>query len=200
MNARLFKKAGVSFFHRHEVLRYMQKHMLMKTRIFTIAILISVATVASAQVRVGPYLGYGEELNRWGIGALAEVMLSERVAVSPNFTVYFPKNFDNNPRRSGWELNANMNYYVVNGDVGYLYGLAGLNYTTVRTRTSTPTADVVDNDGNLGFNFGIGTMVGVNDFFYPFAEAKYTAGGYSQISLFFGIKFQLGGGSLDYDY
>lgn len=160
----------------------------------------SAITTSLAQVRVGPFLAYGEGINLWGIGAYAELLFNDRVSLSPQFTQYFPENFDNNPRLSGWELNANMNYYVVRGDIGYVYGLAGLNYTTIRTRISTPIADNVDNDGNLGFNFGIGAMARVNDFLFPFAEGKYTAGGYSQAGLIFGVRFQLGAGTLEDDY
>ena len=172
----------------------------MKKIIFTLLIPFCLTTASLAQIRVGPFLGYGEGLNRWGIGAYTEIAFNERMSVSPQFIQYFPKNFDSNPRRSGWELNADANYYVVSGDVGYLYGLAGLNYTNIRTRTSTPASDVVDNDGNFGFNFGIGSMVNVKDLFYPFAEGKYTAGSYSQASLIFGVKFQLGGRSLEDDF
>ena len=172
----------------------------MRKIIYTLFITVFVITASHAQIRVGPYFGYGEGLNLWGIGAYAELSLNDRVSISPFFTQYFPENFNNNPRRSAWELNGNVNYYVIRGYVGYLYGLAGLSYTNIRTRTSTPTADEVDNNGNLGFNFGLGTMVNVNDSLYPFAEGKYTAGGYSQVSLIFGIKFQLGRRALRDDY
>lgn len=172
----------------------------MKTTILTSLILFFVATTSLAQIRLAPFLGYGEGLNRWGIGAYAEIALNDRVSISPAFTQYFPKNFDSNPRRSGWELNGDVNYYVINGDIGYLYALAGLNYTNVRTRTSTPANDIIDNDGNFGFNFGIGSMAHVTDLIYPFAEAKYTAGGYSQATLIFGVKFELGKRGIDYDY
>jgi len=172
----------------------------MRRTIFTLILLYSAVTASLAQVRVAPFLAYGEGINLWGIGAYAEVLFNDRVSFSPQFTLYFPENFDNNPRHSGWELNANMNYYVIRGDIGYLYGLEGLNFTTIRTRISTPVEDDVDNDGNLGFNFGIGTMVRVNDYLLPFVEGKYTAGSYSQATLIFGVKFQVGSGDLDYDY
>jgi opacity protein-like surface antigen len=172
----------------------------MKKIISTLLISFCLATASLAQIRIGPFLGYGERLNRWGIGAYTEIHFNEKISVSPQFIQYFPKNFDSNPRRSGWELNANVSYYVITGDVAYLYGLAGLSYTNIRTRTSTPASDVIDNDGNAGLNIGIGTMVKINDFLYPFAEGKYTVGTYSQASLMFGVKFQLGEGSIEDDF
>lgn len=172
----------------------------MRYLFLTLLIPLFVTTASQAQIRIGPYLAYGEGLNLWGIGAYSEFSLNDRMSISPAFTQYFPESFDNNPRHSAWELNANVNYYVIRGYVGYLYGLAGLNYTNVKVRISTPTADEVDNNGNVGFNFGLGTMVNINDVLYPFAEGKYTAGGYSQATLIFGVKFQLGQRGLRDDY
>lgn len=168
--------------------------------IFTMMVLLTLALPTQAQIRVAPFLAYGDQLGLWGLGAYSEIMLNEKMSISPSFTQYFPKNLDNVPRRSAWELNANLNYYVINGEVGYLYGLAGLNYTHMRLRTTTAFADEVDNDNNVGLNVGLGTMVRISDLLLPFAEAKYTAGGYSELSVMIGVKFDLGGDSLEDDY
>ncbi|MGC1244295.1 MAG: hypothetical protein WA874_22080 [Chryseosolibacter sp.] len=172
----------------------------MKKLIFTILIPLVFQAATIAQVRVGPFLGYGSELGLWGLGAYSEISLNDRISISPVFTQYFPEDFNNIPRRSVWELNTNLNYYVIRGEVGYLYGLAGVNYTHFKIRTRTATLDVIEKDGNVGLNLGAGTMVRINDLILPFAEAKYTAGGYSQFTLIFGVKFQLGDDNLDEDY
>ena len=172
----------------------------MKKIICTLFITSLIATASLSQVRVGPFLAYGDRLGLWGLGAYSEILLNDRVSISPVFTQYFPENFDNIPRKTVWEVNGNVNYYVIRGEVGYLYGLAGLNFTNIKIRTTTATTDEVENDGNLGVNFGLGTMVRINDLILPFAEGKYTAGGYSQFSLIFGVKFHLGDGSLEEDY
>ncbi len=172
----------------------------MGKRIFTTVFSLVLILSAHAQVRVAPFLAYGDELGLWGLGAYAEMVVNDRVSISTNFTQYFPEDFDNLPRRTVWELNANVNYYVIRGDVGYLYGLAGANFTNIRIRTRTAMADEVDTDGNVGLNVGIGTMVRINDLLLPFVEAKYTVGGYSQLGVIFGVKFQLGEGTLSEDY
>lgn len=174
----------------------------MKKIISAILLTLSLFTASEAQVRVGPFLGYGERLGLWGLGAYTELVFTDRISVSPNFTQYFPKDLDNAPRRTAWEVNANLNYYVIRGDVGYLYGIAGLNYTNLKVRTTTlALTEEVDNSGNLGLNLGLGTMARVTDRLFPFAESKYTAGGYSQLTLIFGVKFQLGEGTtLEDDY
>jgi hypothetical protein len=61
-------------------------------------------------------------------------------------------------------------------------------------------SDEPENDGNLGFNLGLGTMVRISDHMFPFAEGKYTVGGYSQFTVIFGVKFQLGDQTLTEDY
>ena len=153
-----------------------------------------------AQVRVGPFLAYGNNSGLWGLGVNAEIMLNEKVTISPIFTQYFPKDLTSTPRRSMREVNANVNYYVIRGDVGYLYGLAGLNYTHVHRKNVAGSNEDANNDENAGINVGLGSMVRVNDLVLPFVEAKYTAGGYSQFSVMFGVKFQLGDRTLDEDY
>ena len=172
----------------------------MGKRIFTTVFSFVLILSAHAQVRVAPFLAYGDELGLWGLGAYAEMVANDRLSFSTHFTQYFPENFDNLPRRTVWELNANVNYYVIRGDVGYLYGLAGANFTNIRIRTRTALDDEVDTDGNLGLNVGIGTMVRISDILLPFVEGKYTVGGYSQLGIIFGVKFQLGEGTLSEDY
>jgi outer membrane immunogenic protein len=173
---------------------------LMKKIIFTLLLSFAIAIGSDAQVRVGPFLGYGDGLGLWGIGAYSEIVLNERVSISPVFTQYFPKTLDNRPRKSMWEVNANLNYYVITGEVGYLYGLTGLNYTNIKIRDNMGLTDEPENDGNLGLNLGLGTMVRVNEMILPFVEGKYTVGGYSQLAVIFGVKFQLGDRTLDEDY
>jgi outer membrane protein X len=172
----------------------------MRRIIFTAVFSFAFLVAAEAQVRVAPYLGYGDQLGLWGLGVYAEMVASEKVSISSNFTQYFPKNLENIPRRNVWEVNANVNYYLIRGDVAYLYGLAGANYTNIRIRTRTAYTENVENDGNLGLNVGLGTMVRINDLLLPFVEAKYTAGGYSQLGVLIGVKFQLGEDTLDDDY
>jgi hypothetical protein len=172
----------------------------MKKYILAIIAFLILAGATQAQVRVGPFLGYGDGLGLWGLGAYSEIVFSEKASLSPIFTQYFPKNLEGIPRRSMWEVNLNGNYYLVRGDVGYLYGLAGFNYTNIKIRTRTALTEEVELDPNFGLNIGLGTMFRINDLLLPFAEGKYTVGGYSQWGVIFGVKFQLGDDALEEDY
>jgi hypothetical protein len=172
----------------------------MRKLYFTWIVSCLLCATLHAQVRVGPFLAYGSNSELWGLGVNAEIMLNERFTVSPVFTQYFPKDFSNAPRRSMREVNANVNYYMIRGEVGYLYGLAGLNYTHIHRRNGAALTDDDKNDENAGINVGLGTMVRATDLLLPFVEAKYTAGGYSQLSVMFGVKFDLGDKTLEEDY
>lgn len=174
--------------------------MKLMKKIISTAILSLVIVASQAQVRVAPFLSYGEGLGLWGLGAYAEIMANDKVNISTYFTQYFPETFESLPRRTVWEVNANVNYYVIKGEVGYLYGLAGANFTNIKTRTRTILEDEVTTKGNVGLNVGLGTMVRINELLLPFAEGKYTVGGYSQPSLIIGVKFQLGDSTLKDDY
>lgn len=172
----------------------------MKKCILTFLASLMLSVAAEAQVRVGPFLAYGNGLGLWGLGAYSEIAFNERVSLTPIFTQYFPKDLEGIPRRTVWELNLNGNYYVIRGDVAYLYGLAGFNYTNIKIRTRTALTEEVEQDPNFGLNVGLGTMFRINDLLFPFAEGKYTVGGYSQWSVIFGVKFQLGDPAIEEDY
>jgi hypothetical protein len=172
----------------------------MKIYILTILASLLLSIAAEAQVRVGPFLGYGNGLGLWGLGAYSEVVFSDKASINAVFTQYFPKNLEGIPRRTVWEVNLNGNYYLVSGGVGYLYGLGGFNYTNIKIRTRTALTEEVEQDPNFGLNLGLGTMFRINDLILPFAEGKYTVGGYSQWSVIFGVRFQLGDEDLEDDY
>jgi hypothetical protein len=172
----------------------------MKKVYVTFMVFFLFAPALLAQVRLGPFLAYGDKSGLWGLGIYPEFMVNERFSISPVFTQYFPKRLDNAPRRTMWEIDANANYYLAQGEVGFLYGLAGLNFTRTTLKNSPSTFDDNKSDENVGVNVGLGTMARINDLLLPFAEAKFTAGGYSQFSVKFGLKFELGDRDIEEDY
>lgn len=171
----------------------------MKKIIFTLSLFFSIAVVASAQVRFGAFMGYAEKINLWGLGAQVEVLVTDRVGISPSFVYYFPRKINADVQTTMWEWNANGQYYLVNGDAINLYGLAGFNYSTTRIRTEDALSDRIENDYNAGLNLGAGFLVRLNNLL-PFAEAKFTAGSYSQFAFFAGVKYQFGNRYRDDEY
>ena len=171
----------------------------MRKIMLVLVITLAAPAALQAQVRLGPFLGYGERLGLWGLGVHTEVMLNDRFGVSPIFIQYFPKQLGSTYRKTAWELDLNVNYHVLTGEVASLYGLGGVTYTKIRIRDQNLLTDQLESDGNIGLNAGLGTLFRINNIL-PFAEAKYTLGGYSQLTVFVGVKVELGGNTLVDDY
>lgn len=169
-------------------------------KVYVAFILLCLSSPLLAQVRLGPFLAYGDKSGLWGLGIYPEIAVNEKLSLNPVFTQYFPKRLDNTPRQSMWELNANANYYFIQGEVGYLYGLAGLNFTRVTLKNVQTFTEDNESDENIGVNVGLGIMARLNDLLLPFVDAKYTAGGYSQLSVMFGLRFELGDRQIEEDY
>jgi outer membrane immunogenic protein len=142
-----------------------------------------------AQTRVGGMLGYGSEVEQWGLGINAEFFIKENMAIAPGLLFYFPEK-NNGVKVSFWELNGNFEYYFITEEPVSVYGLAGLNLTTAKVNFDD---DVFDDDSNseLGLNLGIGANFHVGNVL-PFAELKYVAGDYDQAVLLLGVKFPIG--------
>jgi outer membrane immunogenic protein len=160
----------------------------MKKSITIFSIIMLSAVAAFSQARVGAMLGYGSEVEQWGLGANAEFMINDRMGLAPNLFFYFPDNI-NGSRLSFWELNADFHYYFLNEDFIGLYGLGGLNLTTAKLKTD----DVILTDNThseLGVNLGLGANFDAGSFI-PFAELKYIVGDADQAVVFVGVKFPL---------
>jgi outer membrane immunogenic protein len=165
--------------------KYMKKIVL----ISAICLLSTVASMA--QSRVGGILGYGSEVDRWGLGINGEFMVSDRIGLSPSLFFYFPEKTAG-LKYSYWELNGNVHYYFFKQDVLNLYGLAGLNLTTVNIKRDR---DFLDNTktgshSEAGLNLGVGSHLDLGSAL-PFAELKYVAGDIDQVVLWLGVKFPL---------
>src|SRR5690606_29689295 len=115
-------------------------------KIITTACFLSLSFLsANAQedTRIGGFLGYGSEIKSLGFGVNAEFPIMENLTIAPNFTFYLPKEDSDIIKTTIFEVSANANYYFVNDDSFGIYGLAGLNYTSVKVKVE-----------DLGFGFG----------------------------------------------
>jgi outer membrane immunogenic protein len=150
---------------------------------------MGLAVASFAQVRVGGMVGYGSDINQWGLGANAEFFFnnSSKMAIAPKLMFYFPQK-SGGIKYSYWELNGDFHYYFVKDNPVGIYGLAGLNLTTVRTKAAANYLEGYDNShSELGVNLGLGMNVDVGSVL-PFAEVKYIAGNISQTVIFLGLK------------
>lgn len=149
-------------------------------------------THAQSGINVGGMLAYGSEIENVGIGVNAEIPIMGKLTVSPSIIYYLPK--DEWSVKINWfEINANANYYFLDLKLLNVYGLAGINYTNVKTKYDGPYASLVEgktSDGRVGFNIGGGANFKVGKI-TPFAELKYVIIDDGQVVLAAGIKFNL---------
>ncbi|HLT08232.1 MAG TPA: hypothetical protein VK014_11950 [Cyclobacteriaceae bacterium] len=141
--------------------------------------------------RIGAQLVYGTEINSLGIGAIAEFPIADRMAISPSLSFYFP-NDQGLVKTSAFEINGNLNYIFVEDNSLVFYGIGGLNYTNVRVKTDMSHLGIPNSSassGDIGLNLGAGANFEVGQSFLPFAEVKYVIGGYDQLVLAAGLKF-----------
>lgn len=143
-----------------------------------------------AQARLGGFLGYGSEIEQWGIGINAEFFLNEKVAIAPNLLFYFPEK-RNDIKYSYWELNGNFHYYLLEEDAISLYGLAGLNLISFQVKSDLPGFDNEETESELGLNLGLGVNFNFGGNVLPFTELKYVAGDADQAVIMLGVKFPI---------
>lgn len=156
----------------------------MKKILLTLLLAGVISLTASAQTRVGGLLGFGSEIESLALGGLAEFMINDNMGISPQLVYFFGKN-----DVSMWEINGNFNYYFMQDEVD-LYGLAGLNFATVKYDFDIPGFD--DSNSEIGINLGLGANFNVaNEGILPFAELKYVISDFDQLCIFAGVKFNL---------
>ena len=166
----------------------MKKKMLLIVSLF-----ICSFAWAQDEKKVGGLLAFGTEIESAGIGLNAEFPIAavSKLSIAPSFIFYFPKT-NSFIKTTLWELNINANYYFTSNDKVSLYGIGGLNYTTVKVKTDFSSIGYGEgsaSDSSVGLNLGAGANFIVGKTFVPFAELKYTLGDFDQLVLAAGVKF-----------
>lgn len=154
------------------------------------------STTANAQeidTRIGAMIAYGTEIENIGIGANAEFGIADNLSISPGIIYYFPKS--EGPIKMNWfEINGNANYYFLNDGEFDVYGLAGLNYSSVKVKYDGYAFEGMpgfsSSDGRFGLNLGAGANMHLsNGGIIPFAELKYVIIDGGQLVIAAGVKF-----------
>lgn len=167
----------------------------MKNRFFIAATLLFgglFAVSAQTETRIGGMLAYGTEIENLGIGVNAEFGITEKLSVSPSFIFYLPR--EEGPISiNWWEINANGNYYFIKNEGIDVYGLAGLNYSSVKVEYSENYffGGASTSDGRFGLNIGGGANFDIGSSIFPFAELKYVIIDGGQLVIAAGVKFTL---------
>ncbi|MBU2922241.1 porin family protein [Winogradskyella psychrotolerans] len=163
--------------------------------LITAIVIITFSLTASAQsdTKIGALLGYGTEIKTIGLGANAEFPIMEKLTISPSFIYYLPK--DESGIKINWfEVNANANYYFLDEENIDVYGIAGLNYSSIKVKYENSFGlggDFSSSDGRIGLNLGAGANFNIGSSITPFAEIKYVIIDGGQLVIADGVKFNL---------
>lgn len=127
--------------------------------------------------KAGGGLAFGSEVEAIGIQAGAVYGFNEEISGSADFIIFFPDNYD------WWEFNLNAHYNFMAEDGVRVYGLAGLNSTTLDS-------EFTNSNTEIGLNIGGGAEYGL-DFANLYGEVKYVLGDADQLGLSAGLRFYL---------
>ena len=160
---------------------------LLSVAFLSLSLLIVAHSTSFAQqhgpTKLGIGLVYGDEPETAGLQAGATFRISQKVAIAPDITVYFP-----DEEESGFEsfVGINLNgHYIFEADPNYhIYGLGGLNITAFETVFDS------DSEAELGLNLGLGGEYHLDDFSL-FSELKYVVSDLDQVVLGVGARFPL---------
>ena len=149
---------------------------------------------AQTDTKLGVFLAYGTEVENIGIGANAEFPIIDKLTISPSFIYYLPK--DESGVKINWfEVNANANYYFLDEETIGVYGIAGLNYSSVKVSYDDNDlgflGDFSASDGRFGLNLGGGANFNIGGSITPFAEVKYVIIDEGQLVVAGGVKFRI---------
>lgn len=167
------------------------------TALFACFAMLLANTTSYAQQSVKNRLGFflalaSGDIDQVGIGGIGEFKVAKKVTLSPQLLFYFPEEHGN-IEYNYLEINFNANYYFYNKDIFEFYGLGGLNFT--RFHAEWDNGPRRDNDGDtdtgIGLNVGGGINFEINRKVVPFSEVRYTFGGYDQLVISGGLKFNL---------
>jgi len=163
------------------------KKLLIIVSIFGFSLLWHQSALAQAgQIKLGAGLLYGTEVEGIGIQGNGLYEITPEIDIAASVNIFFPGESDTDPD-SWWSVNGDVHYNVYSSDqLSKLYGLAGLNITTISVDTPFGSAD----EGEIGLNLGVGASFDVN-FGSIFGEIKYVISDFDQLVVGAGVRFPL---------
>lgn len=148
---------------------------------------------AQDEMRIGGMLAYGTEVENIGIGVTAAFPIMDKMTIAPSFIFYLPK--DEFGVKINWfELNANANYYFLDEGNFNVYGLGGLNFSSISVKYDNASiygSGLSASDGRIGLNLGGGANFDIGTSFLLFSELKYVIIDEGQLVIAAGVKFSL---------
>ena len=174
----------------------------MKTKLYylLIASTLLLSLKSFSQTSIGGGFAYGSKISTIGINVTGQFFITEKIAVAPSFTYYFPNSVDLyvGYDRKWMEANVDANYYpdlnLIDGKLKP-YGLAGVNYSIIDYDYNYNWVTGKYDDGKvseIGINVGAGASFDIGKKILPFAQLKYSIiNSYNQAQILVGIRYNL---------
>ena len=170
------------------------KNFKLITAFVIISVLGVFAVNAQTETKIGGFLAYGTEIENIGIGVNAEFPIMDKLTIAPSFIYYLPKE-EGFIKVNWFEFNANANYYFMDEESISIYGIGGLNYSSVKVSFDGDNSFLGENysssDGRIGLNLGAGANFNIGSKIEPFAELKYVIIDGGQLVIAAGVKYNL---------
>ncbi len=133
-------------------------------------------------------ISHGNKAEAFGIHLRPTYKLFDRLYAAPSVTFFFPSE-PNFTKLNVTSWNADALYILKSEDSLFeTYLIGGLNFSRVKRTVQTIASDLTSKGTEAGVNIGAGANLRLLKRFAPFAEARYTIGGYSQFEIMAGIK------------
>ncbi|TDN99073.1 outer membrane beta-barrel protein [Sunxiuqinia elliptica] len=135
----------------------------MKKLAFAIMVLIMGTAVkqANAQFSIGPGIGFATDISSLGLSANAAYQIDESWAATASFTYFLEKDY---LQWTAFDFNANYNLTDIE-NLGTLYGIGGINITSVSFDFPGIDDDMFDSSSHseFGVNLGAGLNVDLSE-------------------------------------
>ena len=175
---------------------------------YTLTSLLLLFTCYSfSQIQVGAGLGFGTQIERPCLSLKANKTIMDQIEGSASINIFLPNGNgvnsligDFTARTNMWSFNADGHYIISISDKVDVYGLAGINISIVRIKTSYTNSILFGSsngsattDTNIGLNIGGGAKMVLTDKLTGFGEAKYVLSDFDQAVIIVGVLLTLGG-------
>lgn len=143
-------------------------------------------------IRVGGHLGYGSDIESFGIGARGDYAVTQNILLAPDF-MYFFGDDDFGIDINWFDINLNGNYLIeINNPDLIPYALGGLNIAITSLDCNDILASICEDRSNteIGLNVG-GGLDYLMGKLVLFGELRVVLGNADQLVLMGGIKYPL---------
>lgn len=147
-------------------------------------------------IKAGGGFAYGSEIEKLGLqlNGYYRLPANEQIFVGADFTYYFPETetaFGVEEKITWIEININGQYHFLQEEELGVYGLGGLNYTSLSFSVEADGFDSSASESEIGLNIGGGVEYNL-DFGLVYGELKFVISDADQLVFGAGVRIPFG--------